>query len=113
MKPPAIPAVLTLTLLCANAHAEFWDGNKLHQRLNGSATEQWVALGYVTGVADALLGVTHCAPEGVTAGQVRDMVRNYLENTPAVRHFSADTLVSRVLKTTWPCPDRTPPGRPL
>jgi hypothetical protein len=34
---------------------------------------------------------------------MRDMVRNYLTNNPAVRHLPADLLVLHVLKGTWPC----------
>jgi hypothetical protein len=104
------PLILTLALLCGSAHAEFWDGNTLHQRLNGTPGEQNIALGYVIGVSDALLKATHCMPSNVTAGQLRDMMKNYLENTPAVRHFSADSLISTVLKSQWPCPQG---GRPL
>ncbi len=95
--------ILTLAFLCNAAHAEFWDGNTLHQRLNGTQIEQSIALGYVIGVSDALQKATHCIPSNVTAGQIRDMMKNYLENTPANRHFSADSLISSVLKSQWPC----------
>jgi hypothetical protein len=100
---------LILLMVCGSAHAEFWDGNMMHSRFNGSTVEQGLALGYVIGVTDATQNALHCAPENVTAGQVRDMVKNYLENTPAVRHFSADSLVVRVLKASWPC--AKPSGR--
>jgi hypothetical protein len=92
------------------AHAEFWDGNILHSRLTGAQNEQILGLGYVIGVADALNGVVFCPPENVTAGQIRDMVRNYLSNTPAERHLSADSIVSKVLKAVWPCAQRPQRG---
>jgi hypothetical protein len=106
---------LLLTLAFVGpAHAEFVDGNKLLSRIDNSSSyyEQGAAMGYIMGVADTGLGILHCAPPNVTAGQLQDMVRNYLINVPAQRHQSADILINRVLKATWPCPDR-PAGRPL
>ena len=106
-------ALLTLALLCGSAHAEFYTGNELLQRLNSeSLAERSAALGYIMGVADTGLGVVHCTPPNATAGQMESMVRNYLTNVPAERHRSADNIVSRILKVTWPCPDR-PSGRAL
>lgn len=97
-------ALLTLALLCGSAHADFKDGNKLLAELNDpGAVFSSVGIGYITGVTDAYGGVTHCAPQGVTAGQIRDMVKNYLENNPAIRHLPASMIVSHVLKSTWPC----------
>ena len=100
-----------LVALCATAHANFKDGNRLLADLNnssGSATQILPALGlgYIMGVADAYGGITHCAPENVTAGQIRDMVRNFLENTPAIRHLPANDIVGHVLKSAWPCAER-------
>ena len=90
-------------LTSASAHAEFKDGNKLLSEMNSSHGNQMTAIGYVMGVADALSGITYCGPSTMTAGQAYDMVKQYLEAYPAVRHFSADSLVSRVLGSAWPC----------
>lgn len=88
----------------ATAQAEFKDGNKLHSELtNTGVVFPTLGMGYIMGVADALGGITHCMPENVTAGQLRDMVKNYLDTTPAVRHLPASSLVVRVLAATWPC----------
>lgn len=90
--------------LCSSAHAgTFWDGNKLHNKLNGNTVDQMHAMGYIMGVADALDTVTICAPLNITAGQINDMMKNYLENYPAVRHLAADSLISLVLGRMWPC----------
>ena len=86
------------------AHAEFKDGNTLYKELTSDVYfNQGVALGYITGVADSTMGIMFCAPSNVTAGQIQDMVKNYLTNTPAIRHVSADVIVNYVLKTAWPC----------
>ena len=99
--------LIALTLLaCASAHAEFFTGNDLLQKLNGSAMESMVGLGYVMGVFDAARGAEHCPPDSITAGQVRDMVKLHLENTPSTRHFVADVQVRYVLGKAWPCADK-------
>lgn len=106
-------ALLTLALLCGSAHAEFYTGNDLLQRMNSDVlAERSAAIGYVMGVADSGHGVNYCPPESVTSGQLRDMVRNYLTNTPAVRHLAADSIVTHVIKSQWPCAARSP-GRQL
>lgn len=106
--------ILILAMLSGAAHAEFLDGNKLHGYLTSeSTTQRAIGIGYVMGVADAMHGVAYCPPETVTAGQMRDMVSNYLANVPADRHLSADLIVSKVLKSVWPCAQRPPAGRSL
>ena len=99
--------IILALALAGTAHAEFKDGNKLLSDMRDSSNYvQGVALGYVTGVADVGIGVIHCSPSNLTAGQLHDMIKNYLENTPADRHYSADSIINRVLKTMWPCPKR-------
>lgn len=101
---------LALTLLATAsigvAHAEFADGNKLLSDMTGDAMDRMHALGYITGVFDAGRSIVHCPPNNVTAGQISDMVKNYLSNVPADRHLTGDTIVFKVLKATWPCAKR-------
>ena len=105
---------LAIALVATSAHAEFFSGNDLLQRMDSdSPVQRSLSLGYVMGVADAHFGVTQCAPDSVTSGQMRDMVRNYLTNVPGERHFAADSLVVRVLKAAWPCPERQRRGNAL
>jgi len=100
-------ACLTLVALCATAHAEFWDGNKLWERYNSnSAYEQGMTLGYIMGVADTALGITHCAPPTSTAGQMSDMVMQYLRVYPERRTRTGDSIVLEVLRNAWPCASR-------
>jgi hypothetical protein len=106
-------AIAISFVCCTAAHAEFWDGNYLHEKLNGTQADQHIALGYIMGVSDTLFGAVQCAPSNVTGGQVRDMVRNYINNTPAIRHRSADSIVTEVLKTVWPCQERRGRGQAL
>jgi len=107
-------AILLSALLALPVHAEFKDGNKLLAQLQGTLMEQSNAMGYITGIHDTMLGVSHCSPDNVTVGQVSDMVRSYLSNVPAERHRTGDVIVMHVLKTAWPCAERAAPrGRSL
>ena len=92
-----------LVMTTAAQAGTFWDGNTLYNKLNGSTMEQMQALGYIMGAADALDTATICAPLNVTAGQINDMMKNYLENYPAVRHLPADSIINVVLGRMWPC----------
>lgn len=92
-----------LVMTTAAQAGTFWDGNTLYNKLNSNTVDQMHAMGYIMGVADALDTVTICAPLNITAGQINDMMKNYLENYPAVRHLAADSLISLVLGRMWPC----------
>lgn len=94
------------------AHAEFESGNTLLSKLDSSTiADRMFALGYVIGVVDAYMNVSVCPPQGVTAGQINDMVRNYISNNPATRNRSADLLISEALKQVWPCRNQRQNGR--
>lgn len=98
--------LVVLLMVPAMAHAEFMTGNQLHSKLNSSeVSERIQALGYIQGVFDAGQHYRHCAPDniGITAGQVRDIVLNYLNAKPSVRNFTADLLIIDALKQIWPC----------
>jgi Rap1a immunity proteins len=98
--------LLILLAFCGSAHAEFRDGNKLLSDLQGDIYDRMHALGYIVGVADMGRGFVNCMPENATAGQISDMVKNYLINTPAERHLTGDVIVNKVLKAVWPCAKR-------
>ena len=94
---------IILTLCCTAAQAEFRDGNQMLSDMTGDINDRMYSLGYIAGVADTGRSIIHCMPANATLGQVRDMVKNYLDNTPAECHLTADILISRVLKIVWPC----------
>lgn len=100
--------LIALALVSAGmAHAEFRDGNGLLADLQSDYVEnRMYGMGYIIGIADMGRGFVNCMPANATAGQLRDMVKNYLENTPAERHQTADIIVNRVLKAVWPCAKR-------
>jgi len=99
---------ILLLAVALNSHAEFKDGNDLLADLNAADNfSRGVALGYIMGVTDMGMSIVHCAPSNVRAGQLKDMIQNYLTNTPAERHQTADIIVNKVLKMVWPCPAKS------
>ena len=101
------------TLFAVTAHAEFFDGNKLLTMMNSNDSgDRAMALGYVVGVADAVRGKEFCPTSSeITAGQIRDVVRLYLERYPQVRHFTGDTITMVALGDVWLCAGKkTKPG---
>jgi hypothetical protein len=95
--------IATLLFVPAMVQAEFVTGNTLFKDMNGDVVDKSIALGYVMGVSDAYTNVTVCLPANVTAGQVQDVVKRYLENNPDKRHYTADSLVRDSLEKVWPC----------
>lgn len=97
-------AVLAIALGATAAHAEFLDGNALLQRIQSTnATDSAIAVGYVIGVHDATRGSKHCSPDGISSGQVRDMVLRSLLAVPEKRHLTADLIIAATLGVEWPC----------
>lgn len=98
-----------LMTFAVKANAEFFTGNGLLNLLQShEVIDRIHGLGYVQGVFDAHSGATICSPAGVTAGQVRDMTKNYLENNPAIRNKTADIIIRDAFKLVWPCANRNP-----
>lgn len=99
---------LTFCLLSFSSQAQMLSGNDLHHTLNSDLkVDKALSLGFVVGVYDTLQGFNHCAPNGVTAGQIRDMVKQFLEDGPSIRDMPANEIILAVFKDTWPC-DTTP-----
>lgn len=62
-------------------------------------------MGYILGASD--MGGTlrlFCFPDGVTVGQVRDLVVNGLQADVANRHRGSAFLIARYLRPVFPCP---------
>ncbi|MDQ0024334.1 hypothetical protein J2X90_002132 [Variovorax paradoxus] len=114
IKKFSLPALL---LCCASMHAgaSFMDGNKLLSGLEGHPLDIAASRAYVMGIADysqsvkALTGrnvaFDACfeVPDGVTAGQLGDVVKIWLQKNPQHRHFSGPSLVTAALAAVYPC----------
>lgn len=95
----------SLLLMCGVAQAQFQSGNDLHKDINdSSAQSNMYALGYIVGVTDTLIGTTICIPQGVSQGQLMDVVKNFLNRAPQARNLPANVLVMVAVEEHWPCP---------
>jgi len=119
MKSILIPIAIGLIVAfltaapASQARAEFFTGNDLATLLNSQSNSDRIqALGFIQGVFDVYVHVTICPPANVTAGQLNDMIRNYLNNNPAIRHHTAERLINQALKQVWPCQQRPQPSQP-
>ena len=103
----------TLLFVPVMAHAEFWTGNNLYDRLSSSdVLERVQALGYVMGVYDVYVHVTFCPvnQSSITAGQIRDMAAGWLAANASTRHRNAEALLNDMFRQAWPCRNRNNKG---
>jgi hypothetical protein len=109
-----VAMILAMAASCADAPAaEFFDGNRLLAQCQSERLVDWAdCLGYISGVHDALVTVSFCTPSGATRGQIRDVVVAALIGAPAVRHHSADRIVTGALRAAWPCHEQPAARRP-
>ncbi len=69
-------------------------------------------MGYISGIADAMgagsevNGYAACFPEGVAAGNLRDVVVRWLSDNPQAQHNNAEELVAEALSVFFPCTAR-------
>lgn len=78
-------------------------GNELKGYLgNDVGLNKGIAYGYMEGVIDARAREI-CLPNGVSKGQMIDIVVNYLNAHPEVLHQPADDIVFFAITKAWPC----------
>lgn len=106
-----------LALCCAGgkpAVAGFQNGNELLAMCTSNETvvEKMNCIGYLQGLVDTMLAIqlktpsprtNICIPEGVSGGQIKDIVVKNLRNLPEVRHLDAASIVMPILIGTFPC----------
>ena len=92
------------------AFAQFQTGNDVLLSCNStSAAERMYCIGYIAGAHDELVSrlllqdQPNCAPARYTAGQVRDMTVQYLQQKPQHRHLPANYFVVLAFLEAWGC----------
>ena len=113
-----VPAVAALAVWCGyadSACASYADGNDLYKRCapNTETADSAYCYGYVVAIADVLrsvapnpyLGNKVCIPLEVKAGQLRDIIYNWLAAHPESRHYSGNSLAASALAQVYPCSD--------
>lgn len=68
------------------------------------AMHYWCA-GFLEGVA-VMNGSAFCTPDGVTVGQMRDVLLKYLDTHPAHRHRDYRAITLEALVRAFPCPKK-------
>ena len=59
--------------------------------------------GYIWGVVAAGDRSSFCIPNGVKQLQVIDVVKQWIDQHPALRHYTAASLITEALKESFPC----------
>lgn len=99
--------IVGLFAVSSVANAAYYTGNELFNKMTSKDTiDKMFALGYIAGVHDAIENVAVCAPQGVTLGQLGDVVLKKLRSIPEHRHNSADSLVFVALTEAFPCKNK-------
>lgn len=104
---------LTMSVPCLVANAGFDTGNRLH---DDCASENYFnrgyCAGYIVGIVDTVESMQAsgvlpksalCIPEGVTKGQLADVVEKFLADNPVLRNQAAGSLVPQALNAAFPC----------
>jgi len=78
--------------LSSAAHAGFYDGNELHQHCSdvNSPYYEGFCIAYIAAAADDMPCLNNV--ENLNAGQVRDVVKKYLNDHPERRQYNANFL---------------------
>ena len=71
---------------------------------------QGVCMGIIMGTSNTLdhwvaanEASPYCRPDGVTWGQIQEVVVRYLKRHPETRHESYPLLIAKAQRATWPC----------
>jgi hypothetical protein len=108
---------LALTVLPTAGHAylAYQTGNDLlrlcqtESRDPGGYADRAQCIGYIQGIVDqmalvrAVVGRADCVPASALAGQLRDVVIQYLAANPVARNAPAARLVTEALTQGWKC----------
>jgi len=103
--------LLLALLVCpaiASAQAPFLNGASLLDYLDEAAastsfSKHAIAMGYVTGVHDAMAGREVCTDRSVSAKEDMEIVHQYLRAHPEQLAEPAAALVTQALSASFPC----------
>jgi hypothetical protein len=99
--------LLALAVIVAPLSADagyYQTGNDLLEACRNSI--YGMCLGYAAGIADAAAftpASNVCIPDAVILNQVRDVIVDYLNAHPEIRHEPAYFLATKALSMAWPC----------
>lgn len=100
-----LPALALAVLLASPARAEWMSGEQLQEACSAKApVDRAMCLSYVIGVLDGLRSAERPVkvPEDVSAGQVRDVVAQYLGSHDEAKTFQGREVVKAAIVDAWP-----------
>jgi hypothetical protein len=101
-------ALLLAVCLSIPAHAGFLSGNMLLSNIQSDESfKRAYAIGFILGVHDVYEDQIICSGANVTGGQLRDIVKKFLENNPSERDLPAHLLVMISLGKAFPCKSKS------
>jgi hypothetical protein len=82
-----------------------YDGSQFHSDLSSEsgAYSDGLTLGFINGVSSTGSGDLWCFPGNVSIGQIRAVVKTFVDDHPEYWNETALNLVVRALQSTWPC----------
>jgi hypothetical protein len=106
IKRSLIAAALVVASLSSPVQA--MTGNELKRNCGDTGAKYGLCVGFVVGVVDGVLidsppDSIICVPDGVSHGQMKDIVLKYMNDNPANLHFPAALLVFFALGEAFPC----------
>ncbi|SFI64553.1 hypothetical protein SAMN04515648_0948 [Phyllobacterium sp. CL33Tsu] len=106
--------VAAMVVATSSAQAGFYTGNEMLEMCEAKrgTVDRAICNGFITGVADSMdairawLGIKRqCVPGRVTTGQLVDLLKDYLEKHPAVRHDDAGAIAVLAISEAF-CPGK-------
>jgi len=104
--------IIGCVLLCVSTRisdADYINGNQLLEKCTSSSFERKLfCLGYIEAISDAMQhqtinGFKGCVSTEIAAGQLQDVVVDFLRQHAADRHLAAESMVARAVSEAFPC----------
>jgi Rap1a immunity proteins len=105
--------VCSLSVVAATQDSDDYNptntGSDLRRALNEPAgLRSGVAFGYIQGVVNSMEVLypnqsLSCSPDGMTVGQMVDVVKRYLHNHPQTGHEPAVIVIATAASEAFPC----------
>ncbi len=100
----------TLTLCSARVKCAWVTGNGLKERCgSASHVKRAFCIGFAVAVAEVVSNMEYmvwraCFPDGVTGGQLRDVMTKFLDENPERLHDPGVNLAAEAFEEAFPCP---------
>ena len=111
-----IRVILASVFISGSGITQAITGNELLADLDDDGYfSKGFAMGFIVAVTESFVGygfAKECLvlPNGVSNGQLKDIVRKFLENNPETRHYQAPVLITFALRQSYSVKDQSQNG---